>query len=66
MADPDGLLEGAHLGLRKVRFVTYRPGEPIPTARLVALTQEAAHVAALTAAARATLRWQGRRAAGTV
>ena len=30
MDDPDNLLRGAHLNLRKVRFVTYEPGEPIP------------------------------------
>jgi hypothetical protein len=31
MADPDELLQGAHLNLRKVRFVTYEPGDAIPT-----------------------------------
>jgi hypothetical protein len=45
MADPDGLLEGAHLRLKKVRFLTFRPGEPIPEAALVDLTVEAARVA---------------------
>lgn len=47
MADPDRLLEGAHLRLRKVRFVTFEPGESIPEAALVGLTQEAARVAAM-------------------
>jgi len=47
LADPDRLLEGAHLGLRKVRFVTYREGEPIPEAHLEALTREAARIAAM-------------------
>ena len=47
MTDPDGLLLGAHLDLKKVRFVTLRPGEPIPTGDLVALTLEAAALAAL-------------------
>ena len=56
MTDPGELLEGAHLGLRKVRFVTYRPGDRIPMERLVALTQEAARVAALPPAAREALR----------
>ena len=47
MADPDGLLEGAHLGLRKVRFTTFTDGQPIPTAALERLTREAARVALL-------------------
>ncbi len=47
MADPDDLLLGAHLKLRKVRFVTYRPGDPIPVEALVRLTREAAALAAM-------------------
>ena len=45
MADPDNLLRGAHLNLRKVRFVTYAPGEPIPEAALVEYTRDAARLA---------------------
>ena len=45
MADPDGLLLGAHLDLRKVRFVTIRPGDAIPTDALAAYTREAATLA---------------------
>ena len=47
MADPDGILRGAHLNLRKVRFVTYQPGEPMPTKTLVRYTREAAELATL-------------------
>ena len=47
MADPDGLLLGAHLDLRKVRFVTYEPGDPIPTDALERYTREAADLAVL-------------------
>ncbi len=47
MADPDNLLRGAHLKLRKVRFVTYEPGEPIPEAALVDLTRDAARLATM-------------------
>jgi hypothetical protein len=47
MADPDDLLQGAHLNLRKVRFVTYLPGDRIPTEALVRYTREAAALAAL-------------------
>jgi len=50
MADPDGLLLGAHLNLRKVRFVTVMPGDTIPTDALVRLTREAADLAAVRAA----------------
>lgn len=47
MSDPDDQLLGAHLDLRKVRFVTYLPGDVIPTASLVRYTREAADLAAL-------------------
>ena len=47
MADPHRLLEGAHLRLRKVRFLTFRPGQPIPAAEVVELTRDAARIAIL-------------------
>ncbi len=47
MADPDQVLEGAHLGLRKVRYLTFRPGDAIHEAPLIELTQEAARVAVM-------------------
>jgi hypothetical protein len=47
MTDPDDLLLGAHLELRKVRFVTYQPGDPIRTDALVRYTREAAALAAM-------------------
>ena len=47
MSDPDGLLLGAHLDLRKVRFVTYVPGDAMPADALVRYTREAADLAAL-------------------
>lgn len=47
MTDPDGLLQGAHLDLRKVRYVTYEPGDPIPIDALVRYTAEAAELAAI-------------------
>lgn len=52
MADPDGLLEGAHLGLKKVRFTTFTDGQPIPTAAPEALTREAVRVALMSRAER--------------
>jgi hypothetical protein len=47
MTDPDGILRGAHLDLRKVRFVTYEPGDPVPVETLVRYTLEAAELATL-------------------
>ena len=47
MTDPDHLLRGAHLNLRKVRFLTFEPGDPIPSRVLVRYTREAARVAAM-------------------
>jgi hypothetical protein len=47
MDDPDSILRGAHLNLRKVRFVTYEPGEAIPAAALVRYTREAARLATM-------------------
>ena len=50
MTDPDALLLGAHLKLRKVRYVTYRPGDRMPAATLVEYTREAATLATVSAA----------------
>ena len=47
MSDPEGVLEGAHLGLRKIRYLTFMRADQIRTASLVGLTREAAHLAAL-------------------
>jgi hypothetical protein len=52
MTDPDGLLRGAHLNLRKVRYVTYQPGDPIPEAALVEYTRLASELAAMSPAQR--------------
>jgi len=51
MSDPDGILRGAHLDLKKVRYVTYEPGDEIPVERLVRFTQEASELATLGSAA---------------
>lgn len=60
MSDPRGLLRGAHLDLRKVRFVTYAPGDPIPTRTLVTYTREAARLAAMSRADRLARELAGR------
>jgi hypothetical protein len=48
LADPDRMLEGAHLRLRKVRYVTFKPGDAIPVAALIEFTRDAARLAAMT------------------
>ena len=55
MDDPDRLLQGAHLNLKKVRYVTVDPGDDFPEAEFVELTRHAAQIAALPAAARSAL-----------
>jgi len=55
MDDPDRLLQGAHLKLKKVRYVTVDPGDDFPAAAFVELTRHAAEIAALPAAARSAL-----------
>ena len=55
MDDPDRMLEGAHLKLKKVRFVTVDPGDDFPEDAFVELTRHAAEIAALPAAARSAL-----------
>jgi hypothetical protein len=45
LTDPDAMLRGAHLRLRKVRYVTYEPGDPIPADALRRFTRESADLA---------------------
>ena len=47
MDDPANILRGAHIKLKKVRFVTYEPGDTIPEATLVEYTRHAAHLATM-------------------
>ena len=55
MADPARLLEGAHLNLRKVRYLTFTPGQRLPESTLMELTREAAGLAAMSASERMAL-----------
>jgi hypothetical protein len=55
LADPDRMLQGAHLRLRKVRFVTFTAGQPIPNGRLIEYTRQAARIAAMPRAERFAL-----------
>jgi hypothetical protein len=52
MSDPDGVLEGAHLRLKKVRFLTFEPGATMDRDELVELTRDAARVAVMSRAER--------------
>lgn len=55
MSDPTRVLQGAHLHLRRVRYLTYLPGERIQARPVMALIREAARVAALPQAERGFL-----------
>jgi hypothetical protein len=55
MDDPARVLQGAHLKLKKVRYVTVDPGADFPEATFVELTRHAADIAALPPAARSAL-----------
>jgi hypothetical protein len=52
MNDPDGRLEGAHLNLRKVRYLTLRSIDEVDEAAFVALVRESVRVAVLPREAR--------------
>jgi hypothetical protein len=47
MSDPEHLLRGAHLKLKKVRYLTYAPGDRIPAKIVVSFTRDAARIAGL-------------------
>lgn len=63
MSDARHLLQGAHLGLRKIRFVTFKPGDATPDDALAELVREAAQLAVLSRAERAAVAldrdWRG-------
>ncbi len=56
MEDPDRLLRGVHLNLKKVRYLTYEPGDAIPIDALIRYTGEAAALAVLRPSERPTVR----------
>ena len=47
MSDPEQLLHGAELKLRKVRFFTFEPGDPIPDEIVAGYVEEAAGLAVI-------------------
>jgi len=55
MADPDRVLQGGHLKLRKVRYLTFRPGDPILESAIQDLVREAVRVATMSRGQRLAL-----------
>jgi hypothetical protein len=55
MEDPARILRGAEIRLKKVRFVTFGPGEPIPEATLIEYTRQAVALATMSRAERLAL-----------
>ena len=47
MADPRGLLRGAHIKLKKVRYLTYAPGDVIAAEHVIEFTRDAARIAGM-------------------
>ena len=45
MADPEGVLEGAHIKLKRVRYLTFEPGDQLDEPALRQLVQEGGRVA---------------------
>jgi hypothetical protein len=44
MADPQHILRGAHLKLKKVRYLTYTPADKIPARVVIGFTKDAARL----------------------
>ena len=47
MSDPDKLLRGAHLKLKKVRYLTFAPGDRVPARIVRNFTRDAARIASM-------------------
>lgn len=60
MADPRGLLRGAHLRLKKVRYLTYGPRDRIVARQVIDFTRDAARIAAMSRGERQLLELSGR------
>jgi hypothetical protein len=55
LSDPRGLLGGADINLKKVRYLTYAPGERIPSRLVIDFTREAARIVSMSRAERQLL-----------
>jgi len=56
LRDPRRILGGAELKLKKVRYLTFEPGDPIDARDAVAFTRQAADIAGMAADEREALR----------
>ena len=59
MADPKAQLRGAHLNLKKVRYLTFAPADPIDSKLVVDFTRDAARIASLSRGERQLLAMSG-------
>ena len=59
MADPQGLLRGAHLHLKKVRYLTYEPRDSISPRVVIKFTRDAARIAGMSRGERQLLAESG-------
>lgn len=55
MDDRDGVLEGAELKLKKVRYLTFEPGDALDDQALVELIRDSVHIGLLSRAERLAL-----------
>jgi len=56
LSDPEGLLRGAHLKLKKVRYLTYAPDDPIDPRPVVGFTRQAIGIVSMSKGERELLR----------
>jgi hypothetical protein len=56
LSDPEGLLRGAHLKLKKVRYLTYEPGDRIDARPIVDFTTQAVGIASMSRGERQLLK----------
>ena len=56
LSDPDGVLRGAHLKLKKVRYLTYGPGDVIDSKPVTEFTRQAVEIVSMSKGERELLR----------
>ncbi len=56
LTDPDGILHGAHLKLKKVRYLTFEPNDPIDSKHVIGFTRQAMSIASMSRDERQLLR----------
>ncbi len=58
LSDPEGLLHGAHLKLKKVRYLTYAPEDAVEARHVVEFTRHAVDIASMSRGERELLRME--------